>query len=145
MKKLMILLLVVSSMALSACSFIEEADNTLGYVNQATEHINSLTAFAEQAPQMIQDAATNPDTLQKLEDQLIALRTEIEQFNLIEAPAIAKDLHQQLLEKNKLLLDEINQVLAEGHLALDQLENSPILTTINDITSLINRIENLGV
>ncbi|RAP75661.1 DUF6376 family protein [Paenibacillus montanisoli] len=144
MRKLMMLLFVLSTMTLSACSLIEKADQSLQYVDQAQEHINKLADFAEQAPQMIQDAATNPETKQKLEDQLKALKKEIEQFNLTEAPAIAKDLHQQLIDKNNVLLQEINKVLAEGHLALDQLQNSPIIKTINEITSLMNRIENLG-
>jgi septal ring factor EnvC (AmiA/AmiB activator) len=145
MKRLMILLLVLSTMMLSACSFLQEANNSLQYVDQATEHINTLTNFAEQAPQMIQDAATNPETKQKLEDQLMSLKKEIEQFNLIDAPSIAKDLHQQLVDKNKELLQEINQALANGHLALDQLQNSQIITTINNIISFQNRIENLGL
>ena len=49
-----------------------------------------------------------------------------------------------MVDKNEVLLDEINNVVENGHLALDKLQNSQILTTINDITSLINRIKNLG-
>ncbi|WP_166244689.1 DUF6376 family protein [Paenibacillus turpanensis] len=145
MKKMMILLLILSSMSLSACSFLEGANQSLQYAEQAKEHLNKLTNFAEQAPQMIEEALTNPEAKQKLEAQLIQLKKDIEQFNLINAPQIAKDLHQQLVDKNKELLQEINNVLADGHLALDQLENSPIISTINDITSLINRIQNLGL
>lgn len=145
MRKLMILVLVLSTMTLSACSLFQEANNSLQYADQAKEHLNSLAQFAEEAPQMIQEAATNPETKQKLEDQLTALKKEIEQFNLIDAPAIAKDLHQQLVEKNQVLLQEINQALANGNLALDQLQNSPFISTINDITSFMNRIENLGL
>ncbi|MBB3128708.1 ABC-type Fe3+-hydroxamate transport system substrate-binding protein [Paenibacillus rhizosphaerae] len=144
-KLMMILLLVLSTMTLSACSFFQEANNSLQYADQTKEHLNNLAVFAEQAPQKIQDAATNPETKQQLEDQLTALKKEIEQYNLIDAPAIAKDLHQQLVEKNQMLLDEINQVLASGNVALDQLQNSPIISTISDITSLMNRIENLGL
>ncbi len=59
----------------------------------------------------MKEAATNPEALQKLEDRVIKLKEDILQFNAAHAPAIAKDLHQQLTEKNKLLLDEVNQVL----------------------------------
>ncbi|WP_336773449.1 DUF6376 family protein [Paenibacillus sp. MMO-58] len=44
------------------------------YGDQAQEHIYRLTDFAEQAPQMVQDAATNPQTKQQLEDRLVALK-----------------------------------------------------------------------
>ncbi|MBD0379902.1 DUF6376 family protein [Paenibacillus sedimenti] len=145
MRKLMLILLMLSTLMLSACSILEKANNSLEYVNQATEHINRLSTFAEQAPQMIKDAATNPEAKQKLENQLNDFKKEIEQFNLINAPSIAKDIHQQLVDKNKVLLQEINKVVENGHLALDKLQNSQIITTINDITSLINRINNLGL
>ncbi|NIK71834.1 MULTISPECIES: DUF6376 family protein [unclassified Paenibacillus] len=145
MRKLMILLLVVSAMMLSACSLFESANQTVKYADQAQEHMNRLSDFAEQAPQMIRDAATDPETKQQLEDRLVALKEDIMQFNLLEAPAIAQDLHQQLIEKNQVLLQEINDALANGHLALDRIQNSPIIQTISDITSLLNRIENLGL
>lgn len=141
----MILLVVLSTMMLSACSFLDSANQSLQYADQATDHINKLSDFAEQAPQMIQDAATNPEIKQQLEDRLIALKEDIVQFNIIDAPALAKDLHQQIVEKNQVLLQEIDQALASGHLVLDQLQNSQIIQTINDITSFLNRIENLGL
>jgi hypothetical protein len=131
-------------MMLSACSLLEGANNSIDYVNQATQHINKLSNFAEQAPQMMKDAALNPETKQELENQLNGLKKEIEQFNLKSVPSFAKDIHQQLVEKNEVLLKEINNVVENGHLALDKLQNSQILTTINDITGLINRITNLG-
>jgi ABC-type phosphate/phosphonate transport system substrate-binding protein len=144
MKKWMLLLLILSTMMLSACSLLEGANNSIDYVNQATQHINKLSNFAEQAPQMIKDAALNPETKQELENQLNGLKKEIEQFNLKSVPSFAKDIHQQLVDKNEVLLQEINKVVENGHLALDKLQNSQILTTINDITGLINRIKNLG-
>ncbi|MBP1964493.1 DUF6376 family protein [Paenibacillus aceris] len=144
MRKSMLLLVVLSTMMLGACSFLDGASQSVDYVNQATAHINKLSTFAEQAPQLIKDAATNPETKQELENQLLALKTQIEQFNLKSVPAFAKDLHQQVVDKNKILLDEINQVIENGHLVLDKMQNSQILTTINDITGLINRISNLG-
>ncbi|MNR07980.1 hypothetical protein D3C85_1241140 [compost metagenome] len=145
MKKWMLLIMILSTMLLSGCSLFEKANSSIDYLNQATEHINTLSTFAEQAPQMIKDAAQNPATKQELENRLNVLKTEIEQFNLSSVPSIAKDIHQQLVEENKILLEEINKVLVNGHLALDTLQNSQIFTTISDITGLINRIKNLGV
>ncbi|MNI62904.1 hypothetical protein D3C73_1182420 [compost metagenome] len=94
---------------------------------------------------MIKDAALNPEAKQELENQLKALKERIEQFNVISAPAFAKDIHQQLVDKNKVLLQEVNKVVENGNLTLDKLENSQLVTTINDVTSLLNRISNLGL
>ncbi|MDD9268143.1 DUF6376 family protein [Paenibacillus sp. GCM10023248] len=143
MRKSLLFVVLLSSVLVGGCSFLESANSTLDYVNQATSHINKLSTFAEQAPQMIKDAAANPETKAELEKQLLALKADIEQFNLRSVPAIAKDIHQQLVDKNKVLLDEINKVVENGHLALDKLQNSQIITTINDITGLINRISSL--
>ncbi|CAN7522505.1 DUF6376 family protein [Paenibacillus sp. LjRoot153] len=144
MRKLMLLILVLSTLQLSACTLFEKVNSSFDYANQATEHINKLSDFAERAPQMIKDAALNPESKQELENQLIGIKKDIEQFNLKSVPTIAKDIHQQVVDKNKVLLDEINKVVVNGHLALDKLQNSQLITTISDITILLNRIKNLG-
>lgn len=145
MRKMMLLILMLSSVMLSACSLAEKANSTIEYVNDAKDHINNLSRFAEQAPGMIQDAALNPEAKQQLENRLNGLKKDIEQFNLTEAPSVAKDIHQQLVDKNKVLLQDINQVVDNGHLSLDKIQNSQFLTTINNITGLINRINSLGL
>lgn len=75
----------------------------------------------------------------------MTLKQDIEDFIQInDVPSVAKDIHQELVAKNELLLDEINKVLQNGNLALNKLENSEIFTTITELTNLLNRIENLG-
>lgn len=143
MKKLLLLILAVSTLQLSACTLVEKVNSSADYVNQATEHIQTLGDFAERAPQLIKDATSNPETKQELENQLIAIKKEIEQFNLKSVPTIAKAIHQQVVDKNKVLLDEINKVIVNGHLALDNIQNSQLITTISDMTNLLNRIQNL--
>ncbi|MDR6550152.1 DUF6376 family protein [Paenibacillus qinlingensis] len=145
MKKWILILALLSTMFASGCSLLEKANQTVDYGTQATEHLTNLREFAEQAPQMIKDAATNPETKQELENKLLDLKKEIEQFNLSSVPSMAKDIHQQIVEKNKILLDEINKVIVNGHLALDKLQNSQIITTISDAANLLNRIQNLGL
>lgn len=131
-------------MLLSGCSFFNEVNDTLDYVGVTTEHIERLNTFAEEAPQLVENALSNPELVTDLESQLSTLKTEIEEFiALSDIPTIAEDIHQELVSKNELLLEEINKVLENGHLALDKLENSQIFTTITDVTSLMNRIENL--
>jgi hypothetical protein len=128
---------------LSACSLLDEVNNSLDYVNEAKSYINSLSDFAEEAPQLIQDAAVDPEVKQDLENQLNTLVEDINEFNTIEAPAIAEDIHQDLVTKNEVLIDEINTAMENGELALEKLENSEIINTVNDITSLLESIEKL--
>jgi PBP1b-binding outer membrane lipoprotein LpoB len=145
MKKLLLTGLLAISMLLSGCSFLGEVNNSIDYVNQATEHINTLNNFAEEAPQMLKEAAADPSLKQELEDRLITLKQDVEEFiALNDIPTIAEDIHQELVNQNEALLAEINKVLENGNLALDKLESSEVFTTINEVISLINRIESLG-
>ncbi|MDQ1144097.1 PBP1b-binding outer membrane lipoprotein LpoB [Bacillus sp. SORGH_AS 510] len=144
-KKKHFFLIIAVSILLSACSFLGEVNDSIDYVNQATDHINKLNTFAEEAPQLIQSAATDLAVQKELEIKLVNLKQDIETFiNINDVPSIAKDIHQELVVKNEQLLDEINQVLQNGHLVLDKLENSQIFATLNEVTNLLNRIENLG-
>ncbi|WP_449620633.1 DUF6376 family protein [Robertmurraya sp. Marseille-Q9965] len=143
MKKFTIML-ILATMLLSGCSFLNEVNDTLDYAEVTTEHIERLNTFAEEAPQLVENALSNPELVKELESQLSTLKTEIEEFiALTDIPTVAEDIHQELISKNELLLEEINKVLENGHIAIDKLENSQIFTTINDVTSLMNRIENL--
>lgn len=143
MKKVVSVILILATMMLSACSLLDEVNNSLDYVNEAKSYINSLSDFAEEAPQLIQDAAVDPEVKQDLENQLNTLVEDINEFNTIEAPAIAEDIHQDLVTKNEALIDEINTAMENGELALEKLENSEIINTVNDITSLLESIEKL--
>ncbi|MFE7061601.1 DUF6376 family protein [Sutcliffiella sp. NPDC057660] len=144
MKKLLVIVAIISSVLLGGCSLLEEVNNSLEYANKATEHINTWQDFGQEAPQMIQEAATNPETKQELEAELNALLEEIDEFNQTEPPAIAADLHQQIVEKNEALEEIINDAMANGELALEELQNSELITTINEITKLMNLVEDLG-
>ncbi|WJH37525.1 DUF6376 family protein [Paenibacillus sp. CC-CFT747] len=93
----------------------------------------------------MKEAATNPDAKKELENRLNSMKQDIERFNGLEAPAAAKELHQQLVAKNEVLLGQINDVVNNGHLALDKLQNSQIVQTIQDAAGLIDRIQNLGL
>ncbi|WP_026583316.1 DUF6376 family protein [Bacillus sp. J33] len=145
MKKYLLTGLLAITMLLSGCSFLGEVNNSVDYVNQATEHINTLNDFADEAPQMLKEAAADPALKQELEDRLITLKQDVEEFiALKDVPALAEDVHQELVNQNEALLAEINNVLESGNLALDKLENSELFITINEVTSLMNRIEALG-
>jgi len=106
--------------------------------------LNDLSTFAADAPQLIQDAATNLEAKDNLENQLNSLLAEIESFNSIEPPVIAEDIHQQLVTKNESLMEQINQVMVNGEVLLDQIENTGIYQTIEEITELQNQLEQLG-
>ena len=144
MGKVKIVLIVVGLMFLSGCSLLTEVNDSIEYVNTATEHVAKLNTFADEAPQLVQAAVTDTEVKQELETKLITLKQDIEEFiNTQNVPKVAEDIHQEFVAKNEVLLGEINQALENGNLALDKLESSELFTTINDVTNLLNRLENI--
>lgn len=129
---------------LTGCS-LGEMNESIQYVNEATDHIHELSNFAEDAPAMIREAANDQAVKEELTNRLTSLKEEIKVFNDIEAPDMAKDIHQQLVNQNKEIMTQINQSLKGGQVAIDQLKNSQIVQTIRNATELLNRIENLGM
>lgn len=144
MKKPFLIVAVLILMMLNGCSFLSQANQTLDYVNKATTHINNMQSFANQAPQMIQQAALNADVKKELTNQLNALKQEIEQFSQVNPPSIAKDIHQQIVSNDQLILKEINKVMVNGEVVIDQLQNSQLLTTISQVNSLLGKLQTLG-
>ncbi|WP_078381642.1 DUF6376 family protein [Sutcliffiella halmapala] len=145
MKKAIIVLAIFSSLLLSGCSLLEEVNSSLEYANKATEHINTWQDFGQEAPQLIQEAATNLDSKEELEKELHVLLDEIEEFNEADPPAIAEDLHQQIVEKNEELQKVIDSAMVNGELALEKLQNSELFQLINEVTTLMNVVEDLGL
>ncbi|MGM0876591.1 MAG: DUF6376 family protein [Bacillota bacterium] len=143
MRKILYVFALLATMMVSACSVLDEVNNSLDYVNEAKDYLNSLSEFGEEAPQLVKDAAVDSDVRLELENQLNILVEEIEDFNDIKAPTIAEDIHQDVVSKNEALLEEINNAMENGEIALDKFENSEILNTVNDVTSLLDSIENL--
>ncbi|KIL42571.1 DUF6376 family protein [Jeotgalibacillus soli] len=143
MKKISLLLLTCTFLILGGCSVLEEVNSSVNYVNEGTEYINELTAFGEEASSLLNDAATSPEAKEELEEQLTALRANIEEFNEIEPPSLAEDIHQSIVSKNEQLIEEIDRVYQNGELAIEQLNNTEIFTTINELRDTLNQIEEL--
>jgi hypothetical protein len=144
MKKIFVLFTLLTTFLLSGCSFIQETNNTLSYINQATEHINNLTYFADIAPQMMQQAVLNAEVSAELERQINTLIDEINQFNQLDAPAIAEELHQQIVSKNNLILEQLQPVIKNGQFFVEKLEDTQIFVTIKEFNTLLFQLQQLG-
>ncbi|SDD14998.1 hypothetical protein SAMN02799630_02245 [Paenibacillus sp. UNCCL117] len=133
---------------LSGCSLWKEVNTSLDYVNEATTYVERIKTFSEQVPAMAREAATDPAVRQNLLSEIEALKTAIVQFNGIEAPAFARDVHKQLVGYNETLLKEVN-IFFEGiknntGIDLSKLADSPLMQTMNQITETLTRIQQLG-
>ncbi|WP_100011274.1 DUF6376 family protein [Lentibacillus sediminis] len=144
MKMRLTIFLTVAMLTLSGCSLLEETNNTLNYATEATEYMNELSTFAEESSSLINEAAQSEEAQAELADRLSELEQTAEEFNNIEVPSIAEGIHESLMEQNQQLLEITNNVVENGEVALDQLRESEIYQTIENITELRNQIEQLG-
>jgi hypothetical protein len=147
MKVKWMIIVLTAVIGLSGCSFLEEVNGTIDYVNQATDYVNEATEFANEVPAMAEQAITDPQALADLETRLLEMKQEIEAFNGLEAPNLAEDLHQQVMEQNNRALEGINVFLSNienGELDPALLENTELFTTLQELTELSNQIQQLG-
>jgi PBP1b-binding outer membrane lipoprotein LpoB len=145
MRKSLIIFVIISAIFLSGCSLLEGVNHSLEYVNKATEHINTWNDFGQEAPQLIQEAMTNPEAKVELENKISTLLEEIELFNQTKPPAIAEEIHQKIVEKNEALKGVMESAMVNGELVVEQLESSELFALINEVTRLMNLLENLGL
>lgn len=137
---------LIGMILLSGCSLLGEVNNTLEYANTTTEYMDSAQNFANQVTVLANDAVTDEGARQQLEAELTDMKATIKEFNQTEAPVIAEEVHNQIVNTNAKLEEGIDLYLSNienGELDPAVLKDSEIITTINEISSLMNQIENL--
>ncbi|AJY76855.1 DUF6376 family protein [Paenibacillus beijingensis] len=146
MKMKLVLILVVAAV-LTGCSVVEQIDRSVNYTSEATTYVAQAAEFARKLPDMAQQAANDPEVKEKLVAELEAMKQWVAEFNALEAPAIAADVHAKLQEYNATLQQDIDQVL-NGLLndipAVQAVRDSQIVQTLTEITRLVEQINNLG-
>lgn len=133
--------IILAVLLLSACSFTEEVSESLNYVTEAQNYLQSLEDFIEKAPKLIQDSAIKQEAKDELTYEVKELTTSINEFNQLDAPIIIEEVHQEIVKKNKQLLEEINSGMQNGEIVLEKMEEIKFIETINDITSLLDTIK----
>ncbi|MYL72428.1 hypothetical protein GLW00_16395 [Halobacillus litoralis] len=146
MKKSALMILLGASL-LGGCGLIDGVNNTLSYVNEATEYANEANTFSEEVPALAERAITDPEAAQELETKLEGMKEDIQEFNDLQAPEVASDLHQKVVDQNNRALEGIEVYLSNienGQLDPKVLENTEVFQTLNELTSLLEQIQQFG-
>lgn len=72
---------------------------------------------------------------------------DIQEFNELQPPEVAADLHQQIVEQNKKIEEGIDVYLnniENGQLDPNVLGNTEIVQSIEEITATLDQIKELG-
>jgi hypothetical protein len=148
MKKKLLVLSAIIGLLLSGCSLLNDAKDSLTYVNGAKDYFDKATAFANDAPAIAKQAVANKQAAAELKTMLQDMKQEISTFNKLQAPEIAVDLHQQLVDQNNKLTAGIDLYLKNiknGVLDPSVLENTEIFQSVQKISSILDQIKQLGL
>ncbi|MEK4847541.1 DUF6376 family protein [Bacillus altitudinis] len=142
MKQYVMAFLFTGTFLLSGCSgLLDQVNDTTTYVTEANEYVTDIQQFTEDFPQLaeeaVQDAAKRADLTQQLE----SLKADIQEFNELTAPSIAEDLHAQIIEKNKVLSEEIQTYLQQ--LKMDNFNAAAILEDQQGLMKQLQQSVNL--
>ncbi len=147
LKKLLGICTLAILLFLGGCSFLEEVNNTVTYMDEATEYVNEVTVFVDEVPNLAEQAINDEQALADLKMKLEDMKTEIDAFNELQAPEMAADLHQQIMDQNNKAKDGIETLLntvENGKLNPDMLKNSEMYQTFQEISDTIDQIKQLG-
>lgn len=144
MKKSIILF---SFFMLAGCGILEEANNSLTYVEEMTDYLNEAEQFANDFPGLVEKAAADPSTIPALETRLKDIKTEIQEINDLTPPQLAENIHKKVEGYNEQALEGIDQALVEinnGEVQISELQNLEIVNTFNQLQEIKGNLENLG-
>jgi methyl-accepting chemotaxis protein len=147
MKKQLLVLSAIILLLLSGCSLLNDAKDTLTYVNDAKDYLDKATAFANEAPSVAQLAVGNQQSAEELTSMLQDMKQEINKFNKLQAPDMAVDLHQQIIDQNNKLaagIDVYLNSMKNGLLDPSVLQNTELFQSVQEITSILDQIKQLG-
>ena len=143
MKKFIMVFGFIGLLFLNGCSLIGEVNDTVEYVDITTEYINSTKTFAAEVSTLAKEAVADETARQNLEDELEKMKEQIHSFNQVEPPTVAEDIHNQIVSSNAKLeagIDVYLDNIKNGSIDPATLENSEILTTVNEISNLMETI-----
>ncbi|MDR7247975.1 DUF6376 family protein [Bacillus pumilus] len=137
MKKYVIAFLFSGTLVLSGCSsLLDQVNDTTTYVTEANDYVTDIQQFTEDFPKLAEEAVQNAAKKAELTQQLEALKADIQDFNEVTAPKMAEDLHAQIIEKNKVLSEEIQTYLQQL-----KADNIDVAAMLEDQQGLIKQLQ----
>ncbi|SHF04126.1 hypothetical protein SAMN05444392_106193 [Seinonella peptonophila] len=131
---------------ISGCSMITDLNNSIDYVTKATEYINKMNSYSQEIPPLFEKAATDPSSLSQLQTKLQTMKTDIQNFDNLNPPDFAANIHQSIKDKNQAILGLIDTSLADlkdGKVTIENISQLPIFKTIQELNGFLNQLQQL--
>lgn len=144
MKRLFVWLMAVTVMVAPGCGILEEVNQGVSFATETTEYMNSLTQFGQEMNGMAEQALTDLDAQANLEERLQQLKEQIVNYDALQVPDYAKDLHASIVSYNEQLQQGIDQALANIEAGKAAFESTGIPDTVNQINELLDQLNSLA-
>lgn len=139
-------LLASSLFVISACSVVEQANESLNYVSGATEYIEQVSSAGAELQQLASQAVNNAEVTTQIQEKIDHIQAEASEFSQLNAPAIGESIHENLVGYNNQLTEVINQwetTIAEQGFTTENWEKTGIPELISNINSLSDPLSGL--
>lgn len=139
--------IAVSIFVISACSVVEQANESLNYVSGATDYIEQISSAGAELQQLATDAANNPQITEQIQTKIDQIQAEASEFSQLTAPAIGESIHENLVSYNNQLTEVVGQfetTIAEQGFTAENWEKTGIPDLINNINNLKDPLSGLG-
>ena len=143
MRKFLGMLMISLAMFLTGCQTLEDASNSLNYVSEAKNYIDDLNQFANELPTITEAAVADVNSKVQLEELLNDMQSQIEAFNVLDAPSMLEDIHTQIVDQNKNLIHDIEVYLENikaGTLSSELLTDIGLLEEVSVYNDLLNQL-----
>ncbi|MDQ0171628.1 DUF6376 family protein [Paenibacillus tundrae] len=139
-------LLASSLFVISACSVVEQANESLNYVSGATEYIEQISSAGAELQQLASQAVNNAEVTTQIQEKIDHIQAEASEFSQLTAPAIGESIHENLVGYNDQLTEVINQwetTIAEQGFTTENWEKTGIPELISNINRLSDPLSGL--
>jgi len=139
--------IAVSVSVISACSVVEQANESLNYVSGATDYIEQVSSAGAELQQLASEAVNNPQITEQIQTKIDQIQAEASEFSQLTAPAIGESIHENLVSYNNQLtevVDRFETTIAEQGFTAENWEKTGIPELINNINNLKDPLSGLG-
>lgn len=144
MKRFFISLMAITLLIAPGCGILEQVNQGVSFATETTEYMNNLTEFGQDMNGMAQKALTDIEARTNLKERLQEMKEQIVNYDALQVPDYAKDLHTSIVEYNDKLQVGIDQALANIEAGKAAFESTGIPTTINQINELLDQLNSLA-
>ena len=147
MKKRLAMFILPFAFLLTGCSALGDVSESLDYVDEAMGYADDVNQFAKELPALAETAIHDLDAQVQLEELLVEMQDTVEQFNVLESPAMLDDIHNQLLEHNEALTNNIDLYLEKieaGTLTENLLSEIGLMEELSVYDGLMDQLNKLS-